>query len=196
MYKIFITIKLCHSFQIVRNRFEDQLIFRPSIFFQHQATSEQIQHRWRKSQWWWFLSWILCCHRRIYWRWRSRHRGGNAPRSKSNRKGWRRFLTSFMYIHDFFTLQVVLYNSNLTNLHNLTGDQIGAYFGYTIATCDINGDGLDDILIGAPMWTDFSLMGKFETGRVYVVYQSKDVSVFCLIRNWQCYGPDIATNNV
>ena len=75
----------------------------------------------------------------------------------------------------------MLYNSNLTNLHNLTGDQIGAYFGYTIATCDINGDGLDDILIGAPMWTDFSLMGKFETGRVYVVYQSKDVSVFCLM---------------
>ena len=76
----------------------------------------------------------------------------------------------------FFPFQVVLYNSNLTNLHNLTGDQIGAYFGYTIATCDINGDGLDDILIGAPMWTDFSLMGKFETGRVYVVYQNKDVS--------------------
>lgn len=72
--------------------------------------------------------------------------------------------------------QVVLYNSNLTNLHNLTGDQIGAYFGYTIATCDINGDGLDDILIGAPMWTDFTLMGKFETGRVYVVYQDKNVS--------------------
>ena len=74
-------------------------------------------------------------------------------------------------------LQVVLYNTNLTNLHNLTGDQIGAYFGYTIATCDINGDGLDDILIGAPMWTDFTVMGKFETGRVYVVYQDKNVSL-------------------
>ena len=61
-------------------------------------------------------------------------------------------------------------------MHNLTGDQIGAYFGYTIAVCDINGDGLDDILIGAPMWTDFNLMGKFETGRVYVVYQDKNVS--------------------
>ena len=73
--------------------------------------------------------------------------------------------------------QVVLYNTNLTNLHNLTGDQIGAYFGYTIATCDINGDGLDDILIGAPMWTDFTVMGKFETGRVFVVYQDKNVSL-------------------
>jgi len=72
------------------------------------------------------------------------------------------------------TGKVVLYNSNLTNLNNLTGDQIGAYFGYSIATCDLNGDGLDDILIGSPMWTDFSIMGKFETGRVYVVYQDKN----------------------
>jgi len=72
------------------------------------------------------------------------------------------------------TGKVVLYNSNLTNLHNLTGDQIGAYFGYSIETCDLNGDGLDDILIGSPMWTDYAVMGKFETGRVYVVYQDKN----------------------
>ena len=26
------------------------------------------------------------------------------------------------------------------------------------------------------MWTDYSIMGKFETGRVYVVYQDKNVS--------------------
>ncbi len=27
------------------------------------------------------------------------------------------------------------------------------------------------------MWTDYSVMGKFETGRVYVVYQDKNVSI-------------------
>ena len=72
--------------------------------------------------------------------------------------------------------QVVLYDSNLRNLNNLTGDQIGAYFGYCVSTCDINGDGLDDILIGSPMYTDYDVMGKFENGRVYVVYQDRNVS--------------------
>ena len=33
------------------------------------------------------------------------------------------------------------------------------------------------IFVGAPMWTDYSAMGKFETGRVYVVYQSKEVII-------------------
>ena len=94
----------------------------------------------------------------------------------------RRLLMNFLRTCLF---QVVLYNTNLTNLHNLTGDQIGAYFGYTIATCDINGDGLDDILIGAPMWTDFTVMGKFETGRVYVVYQDKNVS----LTDWSQWEP-------
>ena len=71
------------------------------------------------------------------------------------------------------TGKVVFYNANLTNLNNVTGDQIGAYFGYSLASCDVNGDGLDDLAIGSPMWTDYSIEDRFETGRVYVVYQDK-----------------------
>jgi integrin alpha 8 len=60
----------------------------------------------------------------------------------------------------------------MLHLHNLTGSQVGAYFGHSIAVLDANGDGLDDIAIGAPLHS--SPMDRYETGRVYVVYQNKD----------------------
>ena len=36
---------------------------------------------------------------------------------------------------------------------------------------------------GSPMWTDYAVMGKFETGRVYVVYQDKNVGVL-IVSTW------------
>ncbi|CAB4057648.1 ITGA8 [Lepeophtheirus salmonis] len=75
-----------------------------------------------------------------------------------------------------FTGKVVLFTGRrLFNLHNLTGNQVGSYFGYSLATFDGNGDGLDDLAIGAPFQSSKLLGGlseKYETGRVYVVYQN------------------------
>ncbi len=66
----------------------------------------------------------------------------------------------------------------------MTGDQIGAYFGYSVASGDLNGDGLDDVIIGAPMWTNYEVMGKYETGKVFIVYQNQNVRKFSPMKDF------------
>ncbi|CAB3221324.1 unnamed protein product [Arctia plantaginis] len=70
---------------------------------------------------------------------------------------------------------VVLYTWELENIKNISGSQIGAYFGYSLASGDIDGDGFDDVIVGAPMFTRKKVDG-FEHGRIYVIYQDKDRS--------------------
>ena len=62
----------------------------------------------------------------------------------------------------------------MSNFNSFLGDQIGAYFGYALAAGDFNGDGLADLAIGAPL---YSVDGKYENGRVYVMYQSQKVRI-------------------
>ncbi|KAG5683654.1 hypothetical protein PVAND_012923 [Polypedilum vanderplanki] len=69
--------------------------------------------------------------------------------------------------------KVLIFSWNLTNQLNITGEQIGAYFGYSLCSIDVDGDKLDDLIIGAPMFTEPNNEGKYETGRVYIVYQNK-----------------------
>lgn len=72
--------------------------------------------------------------------------------------------------------KVLIFSWNMTNLQNITGEQIGAYFGYSLCVVDVDGDRLDDLIIGAPMYTEPNNEGKYETGRVYIMYQDPDVS--------------------
>ncbi|KAM8720230.1 hypothetical protein ACLKA7_006298 [Drosophila subpalustris] len=68
--------------------------------------------------------------------------------------------------------KIVVNRWNMANIFNITGRQIGEYFGYALATSDVDGDGLDDLIIGAPMYTELgNVEGKYDVGRVYILLQ-------------------------
>lgn len=54
---------------------------------------------------------------------------------------------------------------------DISGEQIGEYFGAALASCDINGDDKDELLVGAPYWTLIS-----DEGRIYIYTGSDNVS--------------------
>uniref|UniRef100_A0A671M3F4 Integrin alpha-8-like n=1 Tax=Sinocyclocheilus anshuiensis TaxID=1608454 RepID=A0A671M3F4_9TELE len=69
------------------------------------------------------------------------------------------FVSHFYFTYDFFS-------------------QMASYFGYTVAVTDLNGDGLDDMLVGAPLYMDREFESKpREVGRVYL-YLQEDVLLF------------------
>ncbi|XP_014242051.1 integrin alpha-PS2 isoform X2 [Cimex lectularius] len=68
--------------------------------------------------------------------------------------------------------KVVLLTWDLRNIHNISGEQLGAYFGYSICSGDIDGDSHDDLIVGAPLYTNLDNSNwNYENGRVYVIYQ-------------------------
>lgn len=68
-------------------------------------------------------------------------------------------------------MQILLFTWNLTNYKNISGGQLGSYFGYSLASGDIDGDGKLDLIVGAPMHTEPNTEDKYDVGRVYVFYQ-------------------------
>ncbi|XP_056130834.1 integrin alpha-5 [Lampris incognitus] len=71
-----------------------------------------------------------------------------------------------------YGLVSILNGTDLSTMINYTGEQMGSYFGYAVATTDINSDGLTDLLVGAPMFMLRGSDGRLEEmGRVYVYLQ-------------------------
>ncbi|KAM4610090.1 integrin alpha-5 [Polymixia lowei] len=71
-----------------------------------------------------------------------------------------------------YGLVSILNGTDLKSAINYTGEQMGSYFGYAVATTDINSDGMADLLVGAPMFMVRGSDGRLEEmGRVYVYIQ-------------------------
>ncbi|KAL5276429.1 ITGAV family protein [Megaselia abdita] len=72
--------------------------------------------------------------------------------------------------------RIVINKWNMENLVNITGWQLGAYFGYSIAAVDVDGDKLTDLVVGAPLYTEPNNEGRYEVGRVYILLQTRQRS--------------------
>ncbi|KAM6957804.1 integrin alpha-IIb [Aplochiton taeniatus] len=69
---------------------------------------------------------------------------------------------------------VKIYNgayNRLTEHHAFQGPQVASYFGHSVAVSDINGDGLDDVLVGAPLFMERVAGQLQELGQVSVYLQ-------------------------
>ncbi|KRZ93031.1 Integrin alpha pat-2, partial [Trichinella sp. T8] len=106
---------------------------------------------------------------------------------------------------NFLTGMVVLFDSNLKVLQNITGHQVGSYFGAALAVGDFNDDGLDDIAIGAPLFIGMEnkqldksqTEGKYEVGAVYVYFQDRQhhfvkYTTLVGLKEWSRFGHDVA----
>ncbi|KRT82670.1 hypothetical protein AMK59_4505, partial [Oryctes borbonicus] len=53
------------------------------------------------------------------------------------------------------------------------GKYVGEYFGASVTASDINGDGWDDLIVGAPYRKGDSPESKFDRGAIYYYFGSK-----------------------
>lgn len=71
--------------------------------------------------------------------------------------------------------QVFIYKAlsrELLQVKKITGEQIGSNFGHSVAVSDLNDDGRDDLIVGAPSFWNRDAQ-QIGVGQIYVYYQSE-----------------------
>lgn len=80
--------------------------------------------------------------------------------------------------------KVFVFNFPLTSIKHIQiktkveGEQVGEYFGAALTSCDINNDGKDELIVGAPQWTK-----DMDEGRVYIFTTQHGVRVTYIADN-------------
>lgn len=67
-------------------------------------------------------------------------------------------------------------NAKLVIKQSLIGEHYGEYFGAALASCNLNGDEKDELIVGAPQWSK-----DMDEGRIYVFTTLNDVCTVCNI---------------
>ena len=71
-------------------------------------------------------------------------------------------------------MQVYIYRNEAEILDKvaktLVGEKTGEFFGGSIAVADINGDSLDDLLVGSPLYSI-----SHDEGRIYLFFANSEV---------------------
>lgn len=63
---------------------------------------------------------------------------------------------------------------SVSKIYVFRGTQFGEYFGYSVLTDDLNGDGLTDVVVSAPQ---YSINAMFDNGAIYVFLNQGRVNI-------------------